>query len=115
MNVLIVSRHAGAVGWLRRRGIEGEVVAHVEDVAEVHGKVVFGALPMYLAAAAEAVVSIDMPGLTLAQRGQDLTPAEMDAAGAVMRAYIVHPYGWDGCKGGCYQTRQWLIAHGVFI
>ena len=34
-----------------------------------------------------------MPGLTADQRGQDLTPAEMDAAGASIQWYAVSPDG----------------------
>ena len=85
---VIVSRHAGAVEWLRRQGIEGKVIAHAAP-EDVRGKVVIGALPLHLAALAERVGSIDMPGLTPAQRGQDLSPEEMDEAGAAIVWYEV--------------------------
>jgi len=85
---VIVSRHAGAVEWLAARGITGEVIAQAtpEDVA---GKVVIGNLPLHLAAMTHQIGSIDMPGLRADQRGKDLTPAEMDAAGACIRWYVV--------------------------
>ena len=85
---VIVSRHAGAVEWLRRQGIAGTVIeqATADDVA---GKVVIGNLPMHLAAEAHQVGSIDLPGLAREQRGRDLTPEEMDVAGACVRWYIV--------------------------
>ena len=86
---LIVTRHAGAVEWLRRQGIEGEVVAHVGDPEQVRGRVVYGVLPFYLASIAAEVVTIDMPGLRQDQRGQDLSPEEMDSAGATLRTYVV--------------------------
>jgi CRISPR-associated protein Csx16 len=89
MNTIIVSRHSGAVEWLRRQGITGDVVQHVTDVTQIAGKRVVGALPLHLACHAAAVGSIDMPSLRPEQRGQDLTPAEMDAAGAVIRWYVV--------------------------
>jgi putative CRISPR-associated protein (TIGR02620 family) len=85
---VIVTRHSGLVEWLKRKGIVGPVIAQAtpEDVTD---KVVFGVLPLNLAAMAFEVVSIDMPGLRLDQRGVDLTPEEMDAAGATMSRYCV--------------------------
>ena len=89
MNTVIVTRHSGAVEWLRRQGIVGDVLSHVTDVAEIAGKRVVGALPLHLACHAAAVGSIDMPSLRPEQRGQDLTPAEMEAAGATIQWYVV--------------------------
>ena len=86
--VVIVSRHAGAVEWLRRHGIEGRVVAQTTPV-DVIGAHVVGNLPMHLAALADLMTVIDLPGLTVEQRGKDLTPEEMDAAGAVLHSYTV--------------------------
>ena len=85
---VIVSRHAGAIEWLRRQGITGTVIEQA-NVADVRGKVVVGNLPLHLAAAAHQVGSIDLPGLTREQRGKDLSAEEMDAAGAVIRWYVV--------------------------
>lgn len=85
---VIVTRHPGAVEWLRRRGITGEVLAHV-TADDVRGKRVIGALPLHLAALTAAVGSIDLPGLAAADRGRDLTPEEMDAAGASIQWYVV--------------------------
>lgn len=89
METVIVSRHAGAVEWLRRQEITGDVLTHVGNVAQIAGKRVVGALPLHLAVHAAAVGSIDMPALRPEQRGQDLTPAEMDAAGASIQWYVV--------------------------
>ena len=55
----------------------------------MRGKVVIGNLPNHLAALAVKVGSIDMPNLAAANRGRDLTPAEMDAAGATINWYVV--------------------------
>lgn len=85
---LIVTRHSGAVEWLRRRGITGEVISHATEEA-VRGRRVFGVLPLALAAEAAEVWSIDLPGLRADQRGVDLTPEEMDDAGASLRGYVV--------------------------
>lgn len=86
---LIITRHAGAVEWLKtRHGVEGEVTAHA--TAElVRGKRVFGILPLGLAAECESVVSIDVPNLPAEKRGQELTPEEMDAFGAKLVEYVV--------------------------
>jgi CRISPR-associated protein Csx16 len=89
METVIVTRHSGAVEWLRRQGITGDVLSHVANVEQIAGKRVVGALPLHLACHAAAVGSIDMPGMRPEQRGQDLTPTEMDAAGAAIRWYVV--------------------------
>lgn len=85
---LIVTRHAGLVAWLAARGIVGEVIGHAtgENVA---GRAVIGALPLHLAALAESVTVVDLPGLTAEQRGRDLTPAEMDTVGASLSTFKV--------------------------
>jgi len=89
MSVVIVSRHSGAVEWLRQQGITGEVIPHVGDAAQIQGRIVVGALPLHLAAECAEVWAVDMPGLRPEQRGQDLTPSEMDAAGASITRYVV--------------------------
>jgi putative CRISPR-associated protein (TIGR02620 family) len=86
---LIVSRHGGTVEWLHRRGVDGEVVAHVDDIKIVHHRVVYGALPYHLAVAAEEIRAVEMPHLKVGDRGRDLTPEEMDAAGARVTSYRV--------------------------
>ena len=87
--MIIVSRHSGAVEWLRRQGIVGDVLSHVTDVAQIAGQRVVGALPLHLAVHAAAVGSIDMPALRPEQRGQDLTAEQMEAAGASIQWYVV--------------------------
>lgn len=88
MTIVIITRHAGLVEWLAGRGITGAVVAQATP-DDVRGKRVIGALPLHLAALAESVTVVDMPGLTAEQRGRDLTAAEMDAAGAALATYRV--------------------------
>lgn len=85
---VIVTRHAGLVEWLARRGITGEVKAQA-TAEDVRGKIVYGVLPLHLAALAAEVWTVDMPDLAPDQRGKDLSPAEMDAAGATLRGYRV--------------------------
>lgn len=88
MEYLIVTRHSGAVAWLNQRGIAGAVVQHAM-LEDVKGKRVVGMLPLHLAAEAETLTTIDMPNLRPDQRGVDLTPEEMDAAGANLATYVV--------------------------
>lgn len=86
---VIVTRHAGTVEWLKKNGIEGKVIDHVHDSEEIEYKIVIGALPLFYASQALAVASIDMPDLPADRRGQELTPAEMDAYGARLSVYRV--------------------------
>jgi len=91
-NIVIITRHAGLVEWLKRRGIEGEIIAHA-TAQDVEGKFVYGALPLHLAALALGVATIDMPRLTPELRGQDLSPEQMDDAGAELAQYAVQRIG----------------------
>lgn len=84
---LIVSRHAGAIEWLRKHGIEGEVVSHATE-ENVRGREVYGVLPLHLAALASRVYCIDMQ-LAPEDRGRDLSAEEMEARGAHLCAYRV--------------------------
>ena len=86
---VIVSRHQGAIEWLRRRGVVGDVITHISDPSVVAGKVVVGNLPMHLAAAADRVGVIAMPDLPAEKRGQDLTADEMENFGARLEWYAV--------------------------
>jgi len=89
MSTVIISRHAGAVEWLKLRAIEGDVIEHA-TIDDVRGKHVVGNLPLALASYAASVTAIEMPLLKPEQRGKDLTPAEMDEAGACLRTFHVH-------------------------
>jgi putative CRISPR-associated protein (TIGR02620 family) len=86
---IIVTRHANLIDWLALRGITGDVVSHVATPNQVAGRVVYGILPLHLAALAEEVIVVDMPRLDPELRGTDLTPAQMDAAGATLARYRV--------------------------
>jgi len=52
--MLIVTRHKGAVEWLRRQGIEGDVRDHItlEDIQGMKPTIIVGVLPLHLAVAA---------------------------------------------------------------
>lgn len=88
-NYVIVSRHAGAIEWLKRQGITGEVISHVDDPAQIRGRIVIGNLPLHLAAEASIIGSIELPNLRPDQRGKDLTADEMEEADARLAWYAV--------------------------
>ena len=91
-SVLIVTRHKTLVEWLAAHGIEGRVIAQatLEDVA---GMDVYGILPLWLAAEANSITEVSMPGLPLEARqrmnGGDFTVEEMDKWGAEMHRFVV--------------------------
>src|SRR5690606_21287108 len=86
---VIVSRHAGMIEWLRRQGIKAEVLSHVEHPIQIWNLVVYGNIPYHLAAEARIVITADMPKLRVDQRGKEISPEEMDEAGASLVAYRV--------------------------
>ena len=84
---VIITRHDGAVEWLRQHGIFGKVIAHASE-ADVIGKDVVGILPLHLAALANSVTAIVMD-LPPELRGKDITPEQMDDCGAKLVKYEV--------------------------
>lgn len=97
---VIVSRHAGAVEWLRSKGIVGRVIEHATE-DDVRGRKVYGVLPFHLAALAKELVMIDTPGIPLERRGGDLSPEEMERFGAKLTHYLVVrvPQTAEECDG----------------
>ena len=85
---LIVTRHAGAVEWLRRQGVSGDVVSHATPQL-VEGRHVIGVLPYNLASLAKSYTALELPGLKPGQRGDELSPEGMDEAGARLVTYKV--------------------------
>ena len=112
--MLIVTRHTGTVAWLRERGLSGRVIEHATR-EDVEGQTVVGALPFHLAEAADKIGVIDLPLLTVDQRGKDLNPAEMDAAGAELRWYRVEAitYAVGGDDQEYFEYLDSLHSRGV--
>lgn len=118
MKTVIVTRHEGLVEWLRMQGISGNVIAQATP-KDVAGNIVIGALPLHLASLAQEVISIDLPGLTPEQRGKDLTPAEMDAAGAKMSRYkveavqdeVIGRFSFCGMRVELVENGDRVVAH----
>lgn len=89
---VIVTRHKTLVAWLAAHGVTGEVIAQATPET-VRGKDVYGILPMWLAAEANSITEVSMPGLPLEARarvnGGDFTVEQMDEWGAVMQRFTV--------------------------
>lgn len=94
MTTLFISRHAGAIEWIKQQTewqID-EIVPHL-DVAQVNaGDVVVGTLPVHLAAEVCAKGAkfyfLQLPQ-QLAGRGSEYTADEMMAAGACLVRFDV--------------------------
>jgi putative CRISPR-associated protein (TIGR02620 family) len=66
----------------------GKVIAHATP-DDIVGKDVIGNLPLHLASVALSVTVVDMPNLPPDWRGKDITPDQMDQAGATLSRYVV--------------------------
>ena len=82
----IITRHIGAIDWIRSKGLDGEVIEHfsIDDV--VPGDRYVGVLPVnlideVLRNGAEFVLLV-MPDLPQDARWQELTSGMMDEYGA---------------------------------
>lgn len=90
MRTILVTRHPGAVEWLRRQGYNGERVEHLTNVP-AHCTVI-GTLPFHLAAEVcrkggrYYSLDIDIPPHL---RGRELTLDDMSMCNARITQYIV--------------------------
>jgi len=111
MKKIIVSRHSSAIAWLKKRGIEGEVVSQIDSsLIETLQKddEVYGILPTHLALQilerGVKVFLLQLPNVVFEQRGKELSPEEMEEAGAkILRFGLQHQChctkGWDWQSG----------------
>jgi len=93
MTVFFISRHPGAIEWLKAEGITVDRhVSHLDPSEVQSGDWVIGTLPVNLAAAVCErgarffYLAMDLPP---EQRGQELSPADMRAYGAQLQEYEV--------------------------
>ncbi len=102
MKTIIVTRHPGAVEWLRRKGFQGEVIQHLAEIPTEPTRVV-GVLPLVLAyqllAAGHEVYLIEFP-VRNGPRGQELTAEEMEAAGAKLLRFGLREEHICGMENG---------------
>ena len=87
MDTVIVTRHSGLVEWLKRRGIEGEVVSHADEET-VRGKRVYGVLPFRLAALADEFVEVSF-AVPVELRGKELSADDIDGLNPQMTEWRV--------------------------
>ena len=90
---IIVTRHKDAEKFIREATDLGPEVPCLEKVTpeEVQGCIVFGNLPMGLAALAQEVVAIEFSGDP--PGGREYSIEEMREAGAHLMSYQVHKLG----------------------
>ena len=96
MNTWFVSRHPGALAWMRAHGPAfGRHVTHLEesDFQQLgSGDIVIGSLPVHLAARVCACgaqywnLSLNMPA---SARGQELSADELRSMGAMLERFDV--------------------------
>lgn len=88
----LVTRHAGALEWARRQGIDAEAVAHLDPKEIRPGDTVLGTLPVHLVAEVCAQggrylhLVLDLPPEA---RGRDLTADDMERYGAHLQEFRV--------------------------
>lgn len=89
---VIVTKNQSLIAWLNDKGVKAPVLEYANpgDVAHRH---VYGIVPYWMAAFAECVSEVTMPGLDRADRDRFnrgvLSVQEMDAAGAELVTYRV--------------------------
>lgn len=93
MTVYCLSRHPGAIDWLREQGVQADVVLeHVDCLSVEPGDTVIGTLPLGLAAtlcAAGAEVVALCLELPPEARGRELSAEQMKRYGARLRRFVV--------------------------
>ncbi len=90
---IIITRHSGAVEWLRNHGVEGPVIERA-TADDVRGNVVVGVLPLELAAEAKEVWTIRFQTSEEARKrhaetGGNIPAEEMEALGAELIGFRV--------------------------
>ena len=92
MTAFFVSRHAGALDWARRQGIEATRIAHLDPAQIGAGDIVMGTLPIQLACAVCDLgarylhLELDLPAEA---RGIDLSADDMDRFGARLTEFHI--------------------------
>jgi CRISPR-associated protein Csx16 len=106
MRTYIVTRHPGAIEWIRRRlgDVDAAVLHHVGDFSFGPGDRVCGVLPLSLAAqicavgAQAHVLTYEVPE---SLRGHELSVTTLEALGARLVRYEVREIGPDEREADC--------------
>jgi len=84
--IYLVTRHNGAIEWLRTKGYDGVAEPHLERDQIAGGNLYIGVLPIPMVKeildAGSRFFLLVLPDLAFGQRGQEMTPEQMDRAGA---------------------------------
>jgi len=91
---LFVSRHAGALDWLRAHHPElAEACRHVTHAtpADLAGNIVIGTLPVHLAALCEEYWHLEMD-VPASLRGRELTVEDMEHCNCRITRYVVRTF-----------------------
>ena len=83
---LIVSRHQGAIEFVKSKGFNGDVVEQFSPEMIKKGRIVIGILPVHLITEVlnrgARFIQIQLPEVPLEMRGKELTPEQMVQYGA---------------------------------
>ena len=89
---IIVTRHPGAVEFIRNAGYEGEVIEHFTPEMVEDGMIVVGVLPVHLIGEVlekgGRYVHVVMPQIPQEMRGQELAPEQMREYGATLMEVV---------------------------
>ena len=84
--IYLVTRHTGAIEWLRAKGYDGIAEPHLERDRITGGNLYIGVLPIPMVKeildAGSRFFLLVLPDIAFGQRGQEMTPEQMDRAGA---------------------------------
>ena len=93
MTIFFITRHPGALDWLKKQQLSADIVLGHLDLSVIKpGDVVIGLLPVHLAAAVCNAgadywhLSMELP---YEARGTELTADEMEAYGARLEQFTV--------------------------
>lgn len=88
--LILVTRHEGAVEWLRRKGLEPtRVLSHIYNPSQIAGKNVVGTLPLHLVLLPRLFGRIVMDYQT-GEHVPNYTWQEMEALNARILWYRIH-------------------------
>jgi CRISPR-associated protein Csx16 len=94
---VIVTRHAGALEWLKAKGFEGTVVDHISAGDVQSGETIVGVLPITLVKQLLdkkcEVIVLQLPDVPKEMRGKELTADDMDRYGA--RLFRIKVLEWE--------------------
>jgi len=84
---IIITKHQGAIDWLAKQGITGDIRTRVK-AEDIENQDVIGALPFYLACLTKSISVISME-IPRENKGKDISCRQMDEYGAKLNKYRV--------------------------